>query len=447
MAITYAPTGEATYTFATAKNFVSSNIASLTFYYYPDKGNSPALLYAKLTDSSNNSSVASLTDVNVVDYSKGWAYLPIAISQFVGTADLNSIKKVSIGVTAGSGSGKVEVDTIILHIADNFGFSSRAAGDFDLSSVVDFNDFALLARDWMLSGKTVTASAVSAANLLFQYEFEEGSGTTAVDSSGNGYDATMSRPGGFDAAGGIGGSGAWYSLDGSLNLTVPPGAVGTIDKQVTVAVWIKANVGTLPRQSVICLANASAPLSTGIFSSFGWLGNDAISAWVSFWTSYIAGVPEKTSYWPLNILAVEGQWVHVALVKDVDNGFQRIYINGEMVAENSNVTVSLAPLTDFTIGNRAALDRGIIGRMDDFRCYNRALSQGEIVTLAGKASVYQPLLKSTDMNGVVYWGSTSDNKGPFAGMPISTDTNGDDTVDFRDIAVLTGNWLDVILWP
>ena len=420
MTISYAPTGEATYQFATAKNFTSVGIASLYFYYHPDKGNSPALLYVKLTDSSNNSSVASLTDANLVDYWKGWQYQPVAMQQFVGTADLTSVKKISFGVSAASGIGKVNVDTIVLQMVGHFDFASLAAGDLNKDRFVDINDVATLVGDWLLSGQNIAAETVSAANLLFKYDFEDGSGTTAADSSGNGNNATMNRPGGFDAAGGIGGTGAWYSSDGSLMATVPPGALGTIAKQITVAVWVKAAVNTLPRQSVICFATASAPLTQGIFSTFGW-PTSTLSGCTQLYTSYIAGVAEMTSSYNLNIPAVEGQWVHLAYVKDANEGFQRIYINGEMMAE-STVTRSLAPLTGFTIGNLAALNRGFNGWMDDFRCYNRALSQGEIITLAGKTSVHQLLMKDTDING-------------------------DDSVNFLDFATMAGNWFDEILWP
>jgi hypothetical protein len=64
-----------------------------------------------------------------------------------------------------------------------------------------------------------------------------------------------------------------------------------------------------------------------------------------------------------------------------------------------------------------------VGLMDDFRLYNRALSQEEIMDLANVSSLYQPVVSSAEV----------------------TD---DDTVNFEDYAVTVAEWLeDPLLWP
>lgn len=90
-----------------------------------------------------------------------------------------------------------------------------------------------------------------------------------------------------------------------------------------------------------------------------------------------------------------GVWTHFAAVADA--GGSRLYLNGELVAQNPNPAPSIAtagaqfgigvasstsgtvPYTDGNIGYFA-------GDIDDVRIYDRALSAGELQTLAGGAA-------------------------------------------------------------
>jgi hypothetical protein len=126
------------------------------------------------------------------------------------------------------------------------------------------------------------------------------------------------------------------------------------------------------------------------------------------------------------------QWVHYAFVKDATAGVMRIYQNGKIVAEQSGTTGLLMPalvdplLDFFTLGAwRWSSGTGgyYYGLMDDFRLYSRALSQQEIMTLAGVSSLHQPVLSSAEV----------------------TD---DDIVNFKDFAVVAAEWLEEpLLWP
>ena len=62
------------------------------------------------------------------------------------------------------------------------------------------------------------------------------------------------------------------------------------------------------------------------------------------------------------------------------------------------------------------------GKIDEFRVYDRALSQGEILTLAEKTSATQPVVSIADING-------------------------DGTVNLADFASVAQNWLDLSFWP
>jgi hypothetical protein len=290
-----------------------------------------------------------------------------------------------------------------------------------LNYVVDTKDLDILQEQWLSKETDVYAETVSDANILFKYDFEEDSGQTVYDSTANGYDAVMNRPGGFDPDGSFDGSGAMYSSDGTLIVDVSDEAVTTIDKQITVAAWVKPAAGSMPLRSRLFDATASDPLYYSAWASLGWPAT-AISGTMPFHTSYLSAADsESSNLVGLNIPQIEGQWNHVAFVKDASQGYQCSYINGEMVAIGEG-TRSMAPVADFFIANTAAGTRGFVGWIDDFRVYDRALSQGEIISLADRASVYQPLLTEADINE-------------------------DGFVDMIDFSIMADNWLLEILWP
>ena len=82
-------------------------------------------------------------------------------------------------------------------------------------------------------------------------------------------------------------------------------------------------------------------------------------------------------------------------------------------------------------GNRSGTPGYFDGDLDDVRIYERALSHGEIVNLAGVpvgGTLRQPLQ-------------------PLLSTAADVDLYDDGTVDFKDFAVLMASWLDELLWP
>jgi hypothetical protein len=112
-----------------------------------------------------------------------------------------------------------------------------------------------------------------------------------------------------------------------------------------------------------------------------------------------------------------GGWNHWAMVFDPANDFHGIYVNGLLVDRNMDPRKQgpwpLGGVTNCTI---CAKQSGVWpdrrwpwnGRIDELRFYSRPLTQGEILNLAGVASVVQPVLHS-DINkdNVVNFGDFS----------------------------------------
>jgi hypothetical protein len=73
------------------------------------------------------------------------------------------------------------------------------------------------------------------------------------------------------------------------------------------------------------------------------------------------------------------------------------------------------------------------GLIDDVRVYNRALSQAEAASLAGRTAAFtQPMYPLIDPMD------------PDSGM---VDMNDDGTIDLKDYALLVEIWLDEKMWP
>jgi hypothetical protein len=77
-----------------------------------------------------------------------------------------------------------------------------------------------------------------------------------------------------------------------------------------------------------------------------------------------------------------GRWNHYAFVKNAKEGFQKMYLNGELVGQVTGTSASMAGVETARIG--IAPERygdQYIGKLDDVRIYNYALSQDEIAQI------------------------------------------------------------------
>jgi Concanavalin A-like lectin/glucanases superfamily len=205
--------------------------------------------------------------------------------------------------------------------------------------------------------------------LVSYWSFDEGSGTTANDSSGNGNTATLTNGPIWTDTGAIAGALYFDGVDDYVSFACQP--QGTI----SISAWVYAQATSgnlLPRiidmpGYVLYLAEpgASNPMSLGFISRRATQDGK--------WTT------------PANSLAYDS-WNHVAVVYDSSSTLNKpdLYINGV----NQTISTFTSPqgtqtLNEGTgiIGNRIPLNQGWQGIIDDLRVYNRALSAAEIVSL------------------------------------------------------------------
>jgi len=332
----YSNTGTATYsegerTFAVPQDWTKAGVQTLTLYFYGTAGNT-GQLYVKV----NGSKVVYDGDAADIQIA-GWQPWNIELALF--GVDLQSVTTLAIGIDDNGASGTLYFDDI---------------------------------RPYPYSRQFITPAEPNNAGLVGQWKFDEGAGTIAFDSSGLGNDGTL------------GGDPQWVAgyLDGALEfdgtgdeVSVPYSATLNPQDSFTVSVWANVATGGTGHRAVISCRDDSPQRGYIIYATPG-------DTW-QFWV----GVGTEEVTWN----SVQGpsvrldEWVHLVAV--YSEGTQQFYVDGVFAAEES-ATVNVNSTQELLIGagaNEAANHNYLfVGKIDDVRLYDRALSYGEAAWLAGR---------------------------------------------------------------
>jgi hypothetical protein len=236
---------------------------------------------------------------------------------------------------------------------------------------------------WMCLLCSGTAASGQATNdPIARWTFDEGAGTTALDSSGNGHSGTI--------VGAVYVPGRWngaLSFNGSNNLVFVADALGGgttgagLDmgtRDWTVSAWVNTTASGM------------------VVTKMGWVGGSNPDGWgmsVSA-NGTLGAVVHKSNVGTVNIFAGDGkvvndgQWHHVAVVFNRALNMSR-YVDGLL----SGTVYSLASVSGQSTDNTNQLRIGarnqvgdevyFKGLIDDVRVYARALGADEIAALAG----------------------------------------------------------------
>jgi len=397
---------EASRSYATGQNWTGT-MKAMEIYFCGNSSNDAESMYVIVGDGDSNA-IITHPNINIVK-TAGGLFWRIALQDFsdLGT-DLANVRYAAIGFgnpqsPSAGGVGTVYIDSIKLH-------PSRCleafipGGDFTGDCVIDINDLAVLVADWLKSEYTIAAVAPNNSLLAAYYTFNETSGATAYDSSGNGYHGTVgaANPNSVWDSGGY--NSGCIVFDGTFSVSIPSGVFDGIGDKVTVAVWVQGDINDAP-WTVSPAEFGAGPIAP---DSNQW-------DWAS-WT------PEAAS-------AYNGQWNHYAFVKDGDANTMKIYHNGVFVGLNeaAEKAMNSAAAGVTKIGASYDGSNRYQGKLDECRIYNYALSQAEIAYLAAGpgGEVHQPLL------------------------PIlsAADAVDDEIINLADFAALAKAWLSEPLWP
>ena len=227
-------------------------------------------------------------------------------------------------------------------------------------------------------GQTFTTST-PASGLIAFWKFDENTGTTAVDSSGNGNNGTIS--GATWVTGKVGNA---LSYDG-VNDYVNGGNINIINA-ITIEAWVNPKV--IKGKNRI-IARKSSVYYFQINS------NGRLEIYLYGTTN--PGYHRMTSAIPLNT------WTHVAVTYDgskvllYQNGTSQSFNDAGSLVSNSNPV---------RIGRDTGTSRQFNGLIDEVRIYNRSLSASEILADAGISDTTSPAISVLSSSNITSTSAT-----------------------------------------
>jgi sulfatase modifying factor 1 len=399
---------------STGRDWTDKDSKALSLWFYGQAANdADDQMYVELKDTNGvGANVTYDGEANHVQQ-EDWHEWNIDLEDFNSAGlDLTDVNAIAIGINSSS-YGTLYVDDIRLYpprCLAEFGPVGDVTGD----CIVDNDDLGEMAAGWLESEGMVSGVNPDPNGLLLWYKFDESSGYTVLDSSGRGYNGDLAGPeSGWDPCQGYHGGCRFFSDD--TVVTVPTPVLSEVNEGVTIALWLKDayradsdNVVFETGTGDFFLRADVADTSDNIYWRAGYGATDELLWYSSDYSDWMDA------------------WSHYAFVKDAVQGVMRIYHNGSLVAEKDGASNTLAGVRNapFDIGAVISHVNDFIGRMDDFKIYDYALSQAEIVGAAtGGGNLFVPL--------------------PAPALDLYEDGK----IDFRDYAKLAADWLDEKLWP
>jgi autotransporter-associated beta strand protein len=288
------------------------------------------------------------------------------------------------------------------------------------TNVLNYTTYYYVVTAINATGESGNSSEVSAtpSDMAFYYKFDESSGTTAADASGNGNIASL-MSGATWTTGIISNA---VHCDGTTNgyLTLPTGVVNGIS-DFTASAWVKTDVSSMWAR-VFDFGSG-----TGNYMFLTPVGGTGT-------VRYEILTPGNSAQQLNSPSAISvGAWHHLAVTLSGTTGI--LYVDGVAVTTNSSMTLnpsSLGGTTQNYLGKSQFPDPNLTGSVDDFRFYTHALKSSEVLALAltpsipgGLTAVPVPGNTQVALSWNAVSGATSYNlkRAPVSGGSYTTVTN------------------------
>jgi hypothetical protein len=403
-------------------DWTTADIKALTLYFYGDVGNSAEKMYVALKSTDNKLAVVYYGYPNDLNEPE-WHEWNIKLSDFTDV-NLRSIAKVYIGFgnrgSPTTNGGTVYFDDIRLYPTRCVA-SLAPDGDIDGDCDVDFADVNIMAADWL------DTDAIR-------------KGSDGVLKGG----ASWVNDGDRGRCIQLDGTNDWVDLDDSDFSNF---------RNKTIAFWVKVIV----------------PYSPSYPYMFYFNNGDVDNPYRIYFMTYTPTTYKVRTRFGGNGLPKDGYsesftagniWRHLALVlKDTDDGM----CTGEFYGDGGLVALATMPGRPRHSGGAVGVNLGsandgssgfVNALFDDFRVYDRALSEDEIGVLAGggEGPTDKMLLRYTfdETSGdTVHNSSTYEFYHPLLSDAelYKGEVEGSRAVDFKDFAILADSWLEEQLWP
>ncbi|MEM1293739.1 MAG: LamG-like jellyroll fold domain-containing protein [Verrucomicrobiota bacterium] len=318
---------------------------------------------------------------------------------------------LTFSVTGGSGQGLFAVagSTGVITVADSSSISASGSPYLLEVEVTDggspsLQDDAVIT----LNVNPIGGPTYPSGNLALLL-FEEGTGTLANDSSGNGNSGTLLGDSGWAA--GYEGGGLQTTGNSGSQLEIPhsPGIhLGENDGDFTVAFWMR-----LDQDATGSWRGLAGKGTSGNSRAFGlFLRPDRNQLLYS--VSTVQGPKESGN--ADGLLSV-GVWTHLALVKEGSS--VRLYLDGEEDSSKVLSSASIGNLQDFFLGRAPGSAAPTAASFDSLLIYDRALSASEVAQ--AKAVGQSEINRSPEIEDQFFTVEAGSTSGTNVGSVVASD--------------------------
>ncbi|HTR79395.1 MAG TPA: LamG-like jellyroll fold domain-containing protein, partial [Gemmatimonadaceae bacterium] len=202
-------------------------------------------------------------------------------------------------------------------------------------------------------------SAAASSGLVAAYGFNEGSGSTVTDASGNGNNGTVAN-GTWSTTGKYGGA---LKFNGTSTLvTIPNSASLQLSSGMTLEAWVNPSTVNGNWRDAIYKGNDNfyleATSTNGSFPDAGLIGGGSYAD--AFGTAKLTA-----NAWSF-------------LTETYDGSTLRLYVNGTQVASTAHTGAIATSTNPLQIGGDSIYGQYFVGLIDEVRVYNVALSAAQI---------------------------------------------------------------------
>jgi hypothetical protein len=301
------------------------------------------------------------------------------------TTDQLSSSEVVYGLTTAYGSStSLNTNLVMAHSVTLTGLAAGTTYHYEVES---WNASGTLGISGDMTFTTVSSGGGGMPNPIGYWKFDAGSGTTAMDTSGNGYTGTLVN-GPVWTTGVLGDALAFNGTSSYVNV---PSAKALDAYPLTVATWFKTGTGT----GLTGLVNKYVAASMNGYQIF--MNNGNLCAWYFrdsgdyVWDG--SGCTLSTAGF------ADNNWHYAVFVVDANGG--RLYVDGSETASQAWTGNAGA------INNSHALSFGrypgvaqpyFSGLLDDVRLYNAALTAQQVTTLYASFPSVKPVLWTNVVN-------------------------------------------------
>ena len=230
--------------------------------------------------------------------------------------------------------------------------------------------------------ETKTVS-ITAAQPVAHWKLDDATDNVITDASGNNHHGTLISGTIVEGRGGLG------ALDfnaGNDSVSLPASAFATVSNQITVSMWVWGDTTQALADTVFYALNAGDQKALNIH--LPWSTGSII------WDAGYETTYDRLSYSEASASDYSGRWNLWTFTKDASVGTMKMYLNGEKVAEQSDVSAAMDNITDAYLGSGPGV-RSYDGKVDDVQLFDMALSDDQI------AAMYQSYQEARGLKA--YW--------------------------------------------